>query len=76
MIRNPFYPTDMAGPGNVDRVDITVIDDSSTLLADYLSGQLDMTRTGTIPDDQIEALKGNADWRISCCSCKAPASTT
>lgn len=61
MIRNPFYPADLRGPGNVDRVDITVINDSSTLLAAYLSGQIDMMRTGTIPDDQITALKNDAD---------------
>ena len=61
MIRNPFYPKDLQGPGNVDRVDITVINDNSTLLADYLSGQLDMMRTGTIPDDQVAALKDNPD---------------
>ena len=61
MIRNPFYPKDMQGPGNVDRVDITVINDNSTLLADYLSGQIDMMRTGTIPDDQVASLKGNSN---------------
>ncbi len=63
MIRNPFYPKDMQGTGNVDRVDITVINDNSTLLADYLSGQIDMMRTGTIPDDQVTALKANADLK-------------
>ncbi len=60
MIRNPFYPADMRGPGNVDRVDITVINDASTLLADYQSGKIDMIRTGSIPDDQIASLKANS----------------
>ncbi len=60
MIRNPFYPADMRGPGNVDRVDITVINDATTILSDYQSGKLDMIRLGGIPDDQLPALKANA----------------
>ncbi|MBC7813748.1 MAG: hypothetical protein H7175_21505, partial [Burkholderiales bacterium] len=61
MIRNPFLPDDLRGPGNADRVDIVVINDNSTLLSLYLNGQVDMIRAGGLPDGEIPSLLDNAD---------------
>jgi ABC-type transport system substrate-binding protein len=61
LIRNPFVPADLRGPGNIDRVEVIVINDNSTLLSSYLSGQLDMIRSGGIPEGEINNLLNNAD---------------
>ena len=61
LIRNPFLPEDLRGPGNIDRVDVIVINDNSTLLSSYLSGQLDMIRSGGIPEGELPSLLENAD---------------
>jgi oligopeptide transport system substrate-binding protein len=59
LIRNPFLPEDLRGPGNVDRVDILVINDNSTLLSLYLSGQVDMVRSQSIPEGEIPSVLEN-----------------
>lgn len=61
MIRNPFMPDDLRGPGNVDRVELLVINDSSTLLSLYLSGQLDMVRSGGIPEGELANVRDNTE---------------
>lgn len=61
LIRNPFMPEDLRGPGNIDRVEVIVINDNSTLLSSYLSGQLDMIRSGGIPEGEIPSLLENAE---------------
>ncbi len=60
LIRNPFFPKDMRGPGNADRVDLIVLTDSSTLVSLYLKGQVDMIRSGSIGAGDIPALRSNA----------------
>ncbi len=55
-IRNPFMPDDLRGPGNIDRIDLVVINDNSTLLSLYLNGQLDMIRSGGIPEGELPNL--------------------
>jgi oligopeptide transport system substrate-binding protein len=61
LIRNPFIPEDLRGPGNIDRVDVLVVNDNSTLLSLYLSGQLDMIRSGGIPEGELANVRNNAD---------------
>jgi oligopeptide transport system substrate-binding protein len=61
LIRNPFMPDDLRGPGNIDRVDIIVINDNSTLLSLYLSGQVDIIRSGGIPEGEISSVLENED---------------
>lgn len=61
LIRNPFMPEDLRGPGNIDRVDVVVINDNSTLLSSYLGGQLDMVRSGGIPEGDIISVVDNPD---------------
>lgn len=61
LIRNPFIPEDLRGPGNVDRVEVLVVNDTSTLLSLYLSGQLDILRSGSIPEGELANVQGNAD---------------
>jgi oligopeptide transport system substrate-binding protein len=61
LIRNPFLPEDLRGPGNIDRVELVVINDNSTLLSLYLSGQVDMIRAGGIPEGEISSLLDDAE---------------
>ncbi len=57
LIRNPFIPKDLRGPGNVDRVDLIVIGEASTLLSQYLTGKVDMIRAGGIPDGELKRVQ-------------------
>lgn len=59
LIRNPFLPDDLRGPGNIDRVEVLVINDASTLLSAYLNGQVDMVRSGSLPTGETEGLIAN-----------------
>jgi oligopeptide transport system substrate-binding protein len=59
LIRNPFMPKDLRGEGNIDRVDVIVINDASTLLSQYLNGQVDMIRSGGIPEGELASVRGN-----------------
>jgi len=63
LIRNPFIPKDLRGPGNADRVDLIVISDNTTLLAQYLKGQVDMVRVTNIPDGDIKRLQDDASLK-------------
>ncbi len=40
-VRNPYYPEDLAGPGNVERIIITVVEDAGTTFALYQDNQVD-----------------------------------
>ncbi len=61
LIRNPFMPEDLRGPGNIDRVELIVINDNSTLLSLYLNGQVDMIRSGNIPEGEIGTLLADTE---------------
>jgi oligopeptide transport system substrate-binding protein len=61
LIRNPFMPDDLRGPGNVDRVEIIVINDNSTLLSLYLNGQVDMIRAGGLPEGELTGIVENEE---------------
>ncbi len=43
LLRNPYLPADVQGPGNVERVVETVVEDGGTIYALYQDGQLDIT---------------------------------
>ncbi len=60
LIRNPFMPKDLRGPGNIDRVEVLVVNDASTLLSAYLNGQVDMVRSGSLPTGETAGLQANA----------------
>jgi len=55
-IRNPFIPEDMRGDGNIDRVDLVVVNEPTTLLSLYLNGQLDMVRANSVPEGELGTL--------------------
>jgi oligopeptide transport system substrate-binding protein len=40
--RNPYLPADLRGPGNVERVVVTVVDDFAAALDLYQTGQIDL----------------------------------
>jgi oligopeptide transport system substrate-binding protein len=42
-LRNPFLPKDMAGPGNIERMQVTVVSDIGTMLTLYEQNQLDIS---------------------------------
>jgi oligopeptide transport system substrate-binding protein len=42
-LRNPYFPADMAGPGNVERIVITVVEDTGTTFALYQDNQIDLS---------------------------------
>jgi oligopeptide transport system substrate-binding protein len=63
LIRNPFMPKDLRGPGNVDRVEVVVINDPSTLLSLYQSGKVDTIRSGGIPTGELAALQADASLK-------------
>jgi oligopeptide transport system substrate-binding protein len=63
LIRNPFIPKDLRGPGNIDRVELIVIGEASTLLSQYLAGKVDMIRSGGIPDAEIPRLQSDASLK-------------
>ncbi len=63
LIRNPFMPKDLRGPGNLDRVSVLVINDASTLLSAYRNGQVDMVRSGSLPAGETEGLKADASLK-------------
>ena len=52
-IRNPHYPADMAGPGNVERIVITVVEDTGTTFALYQDHQID---TSGVPIAELQAV--------------------
>lgn len=55
-VRNPFIPADLRGEGNIDRVDVLVINEPTTLLSAYLNGQIDMVRANSLPGGELETL--------------------
>jgi oligopeptide transport system substrate-binding protein len=61
-VRNPFLPKDLAGPGNVKRVQITVVGDIGTMLTLYQQNQLDIT---SLPPSVLQsALSGNLSSQV------------
>ena len=54
LVTNPYYPADMRGPGNVERVVTTVVEDQGTRFALYLDNQIDSS--GSIPRAEVQAI--------------------
>jgi oligopeptide transport system substrate-binding protein len=53
MVRNPLFPADLAGDGNIERVVTAVVPDRSTGYALWLNNEVDYT--GGIPGEELEA---------------------
>ena len=53
LIRNPYMPADLIGPGNVERVITTVVEDQGTRYALYLDNQIESTG---IPQAELQAV--------------------
>jgi len=54
LVTNPYYPADMRGPGNVERVVTTVVEDQGTRFALYLDNQVESS--GSIPRAEVQAI--------------------
>jgi len=50
---NPFYPADMRGPGNLERLVITIVEDQGTRFALYQDNQID---TGPVPVADLQSV--------------------
>jgi oligopeptide transport system substrate-binding protein len=50
--RNPLFPADLAGSGNVERLETEVVPDTSTGYALWLNGEMDLS---AIPDTELQA---------------------
>lgn len=53
LVRNPLFPEDLAGEGNIEKVVTSVVPDRSTGYALWLNNEVDYT--GGIPDEELEA---------------------
>jgi len=52
-VANPYFPEDMRGPGNVDRVVITIVEDQGTRFALYQDNQIDASG---VPPAELQAV--------------------
>ncbi len=57
-LRNPHLPADMFGPGNVERVILTVVEDGGTQFALYLDKQADV---GPLPTAEQQAVQDDPE---------------
>lgn len=53
-VRNPFFPEDMLGPGNVERRVVTIVEDLGTAFALYQDNEIDSL--GTVPAAELQAV--------------------
>jgi ABC-type oligopeptide transport system substrate-binding subunit len=60
LVTNPYYPADMRGPGNIERVVTSVVEDQGTRFALYLDNQVDSS--GSIPRAEVQSVLENADY--------------
>jgi oligopeptide transport system substrate-binding protein len=51
-LRNPLMPADMAGSGNIDRVEVSVVPDVNTQYALWLNNEIENT---AIPSEELDA---------------------
>jgi oligopeptide transport system substrate-binding protein len=52
-VRNPYYPADLAGPGNVERIVVTVVEDIGTQFALYQDNQID---SSNVPIAELQSV--------------------
>lgn len=50
---NPFFPADMRGPGNLERIITTVVEDQGTRFALYQDDQVDV---GPVPSAELQSI--------------------
>lgn len=60
LVANPHYPADMRGPGNVERVVTTVVEDQGTRFALYLDNQIDSS--GSIPRAEVQGVLESPEY--------------
>ena len=53
VVRNPLFPEDMQGNGNIEELVVNVVPDTSTGYALWLNNEVD--RSGAIPDAELQA---------------------
>lgn len=58
-IKNPEVPADLRGPGNVERVIITIIEDAGTSFALYLDKQIE---TVGVPAAEVQAVLSDPEY--------------
>lgn len=57
-VRNPHIPSDIVGPGNVERIEIDNVRDANTTYSLYLQGQVD---TAGIPAAELENVRNDPE---------------
>ena len=57
--RNPLLPADLRGPGNLDRVETTVIPDINTQFSLYLRGQIEVAG---VPPAEVQAVQSDPQY--------------
>jgi len=58
-LKNPLLPDDLRGPGNLDRVLITTVEDQGTRFALYQDNQID---TGPVPSAEFQAVMNDPEY--------------
>lgn len=59
LLRNPHFPEDMLGPGNIERVITTIVEDQSTRYALYMDNQIDFTGP---PQAELQGILEDPDF--------------
>lgn len=57
---NPYIPEDLRGPGNVERVVVTIVEDAGTTLALYQDNQVD--RSG-VPAAEVQSILSDPEYQ-------------
>lgn len=57
--RNPLYPADMFGPGNLERIVVTIVEDAGTIFALYQDNQVD---SSGVPSAELQSVLRNPDY--------------
>ncbi len=55
-LQNPLMPADLRGPGNIERVVVTIVEDTGTRFALYQDNQID---SGPVPPAELQAIKSD-----------------
>ncbi|NJL94731.1 MAG: hypothetical protein HC915_13940 [Anaerolineae bacterium] len=57
-VANPFFPADLRGPGNIERLEISIVRDGNTNFSLYLANQVDITG---IPAAELENVRNDPE---------------
>lgn len=58
-LRNPHLPDDVRGPGNVERVVVSVVQDAGTTFALFLDGQIELSG---VPSAEVQAIRSDPQF--------------